>query len=255
MNIKNILPILFFITMVLLAKTNASYTVLGINTTITLNTNTSAYVTEVIKVAVSNISTSQYSADRLALNLSLSNWQELIGPDLTEHIVNPKGMMYGLNFLPGPLITTDNGKVAYLKMSYYVSNVTTMNITGPRAFKYSFNKDVFNFEAAKSGIVLGPNTTLNIILPKGAQVISVYPLPDSPALGFAQNYRNVTELSWYQNEPLSTFTLVYVVHESLQDEVLNFFLNIYKILGIYTYVIIILIIALFLIYMYFKLSK
>jgi hypothetical protein len=250
---KNII-LLFISFMFFLTEINASYTILSINTTVTLNQNTSAYVNEVLKVAVSNISASQYLTNRLALNLSLSNWQVLIGPELTEHILNPKGMIYGLKFLPGPLVPTNNGKVAYLQMSYYVSNVTTMNVIGPRAYQYSFNRNVFNFEAAKSGIVLGPNTTLNIVLPKNSQIISVYPLPDYPALSFAQNYRNVTELSWYQNEPLSAFTLVYVVHESLQDEVLNFFLKIYNLLGIYTYIIIILLIVAFLIYMYFKIK-
>ncbi|MCL5433802.1 MAG: hypothetical protein M1538_02380 [Candidatus Marsarchaeota archaeon] len=237
-----------------IAEAHASYAVLSLNTTVNLNTNTSAYVTEVLKVAVSNISTSQYTTSRLALNLTLSNWQNIIGPELTQHIINPNGALYNFKFLPGPLISTNNGKVAYLQMNYYVSNITKLNITGPRRYQYTFNNKVFNFESAKSGVVLGPNTTLTIMLPKGSQIISVYPLPDSPALGFAQNYRNVTKLSWYENEPLSTFNLVFVVNESLQDEVINFFLSVYNFLGIYVYLIIILIIILFIIYIYFKIK-
>ncbi|MGC8571945.1 MAG: hypothetical protein ACP5RI_03340 [Candidatus Micrarchaeia archaeon] len=243
---------LLFLTMLIFANANASYTVLSLNTTVTLNTNTSAYVTEVLKVAVSNVSAAQYTASRLALNLTISNWRNMIGPILTQHIMNPKGSIYDFNFLPGPLISTNNGKIAYIRMNYYVSNVTTVKAIGPRRYEYTFNKNVFNFESAESGVVLGPNTTLTIILPKNSQIISVYPLPDSPSLGNANNYRNVTQISWYENEPLSTFTLVYVVTDSLQDEVINFFVSIYNYLGIYLYVLIALFIILFIIYIYLK---
>ncbi len=56
---------------------SASYTVQNLNVTMALKTNTSAQVSEVLKVLVSNASVSQYSTNRLALNLTLSNWQTL----------------------------------------------------------------------------------------------------------------------------------------------------------------------------------
>lgn len=57
---------------------SASYTVQNLNVTMALKTNTSAQVSEVLKVLVSNASVSQYSTNRLALNLTLSNWQTLV---------------------------------------------------------------------------------------------------------------------------------------------------------------------------------
>ena len=235
---------------------HAGYTVIGINTTVTLNQNTSASVSDILKVSVSNDSISQYSQDRLALNLTLSQWQNLIGPALVEHIINPTGSVYHFNFLPGPLLDVGGGnKVAYLYLSYYVSNVTRVNQTAPRVFYYTFQNSVFNFEHAASGPVLGQNTTLTIMIPGGSKVVSVYPPPDSPASGFVSNYRNVTTFSWYSNEPLSKFTLTYEVQQSLQGEVVAFFGQVYSYLGGFIYVIIAVAIVVFIIYTYRKANK
>ena len=62
---------------------SASYTVKNLNVTMTLNPNTSAHVIETLQVVISNASVSQYSTNRVALNLTLSNWQALIGPLLS----------------------------------------------------------------------------------------------------------------------------------------------------------------------------
>lgn len=239
----------------LLPTMHASYILTGLNTTVVLNQNSSAAVKEVLKVAVTNQSVAQYSQDRLALNLTLSKWQSLIGPSLVEHIINPSGSIYDFNFLPGPLVDSNNGKVAYLTLSYYVTNVTKVNQTGPRLLQYIFDDRVFNFEHAASGEVLGGNTTLTIILPSGSRILSVYPPPDSPSSAFVSNYRNVTSLSWYSDEPLSQFTLSYDVQQSLQSEVLSFFAQAYGYLGGFAYVIIAAAVALFVAYVYLKASR
>ncbi len=240
----------------LAGTTDASYLINNINTTVVLNTNTSASVTEILNLSISNSSAGQYTADRAALNFTLSQWQTLIGSSLVEHIVNPKGSIYGFSFIPGPLISSVNGRIALLELRYYVSNVTTVNQTGPRTFLYQFNNNVFNFEHAESGEVLGYNTTLTIIVPSGARVLSVFPVPDSPAVGFTKNYRGVTTLSWSADEPLSEFVLSYTVEESLQAEVLTFFGDVYNYLGGGFVVIIIAIaIALFVVYTYWKVGS
>jgi hypothetical protein len=246
---------LLFAALLIVPISHASYTVTAINTTVTLNQNTSAQVIEIFNIDVSNQSVNQYTADRLALNLTLSQWQSLIGPQLVEHIVNPRGSIYDFDFLPGPLTTSNNGKVADLVLSYSVTNVTTVTQTGPRNFLYSFDNDVFNFQNAVSGAVLGDNTTLNMVLPEGSRIVKISPNPDYPAFGFTQNYRNVTYFSWNSDESLSSFTLNYVLQESLEQEVVNFFDSVYDVLGAFAYILIIVAIALLILYTYLKAGK
>ena len=89
------MPIVFMaMALLLVPVSHASYIVTAINTTVSLNQNTSAQVVEVLKLAVTNQSVGQYTKDRLALNLTLSQWQTLIGPQLVEHIVSPRGNIY-----------------------------------------------------------------------------------------------------------------------------------------------------------------
>ncbi|MEM3227369.1 MAG: hypothetical protein QXR58_01635 [Candidatus Micrarchaeaceae archaeon] len=232
-----------------------SYTVTHLNTTVVLNLNTSASVREILNVHISNESVQQYSADRVALNLTLAEWESLIGPLLVQHIINPVSGVYNFRFLPGPVVATPNGGNAYLIMTYSVLNVTKVSQTGPRSFLYSFNPNVLNFEHGASGEVLNANTTLNIILPQGAKLSSIYPIPDFPAEGITNNYANVSEVSWFYGEPLSKFELTFTVTESLQQEVSKAFLGVYDYLGIFSYIIIALAILLFIIYAYVKAGK
>lgn len=231
---------------------NSSFSVQGINTTVQLYPNTTGHVTEIINISVSNQSVSQYSTDRVALNLTLSDWQSLVGPQLVEHIINPKSSSYGFHFIPGPMQKGPNGNYAYLLLSYNVPNVTTLTRTGPRTFAYAFSPSVFNFEHGASGQVLPYDTTLQIILPAGSQIQTVYPIPDYPTVGFTNGYKNVTSLLWFNGEPLSKFTLRFTITESLSSEVSAFFLQLYGILGIWTYVIVAVAIVLFVTYTYLR---
>jgi hypothetical protein len=235
---------------------SASYTVTHLNVTISLNENTSAQVNEVLTVSMTNSSVVQYSVNRVALNLTLSNWQSIIGPSLVEHVINPGGSIYNFRFLPGPeVIANGNQSTAYILLSYTVNNVTTVNQTAPRTFVYSFKPEVFNFEHAASGEVLAPDTTLTIDLPDGAVVKSLYPLPDYPLSGFATNYAGVTSFSWMYGEPLEKFALAFVITESVQAEVANFFAGVYKTLGVFTYVIIAAVVLGFILYTYLKAGR
>ncbi len=233
----------------------ASYAVTNLNTTVVLNQNTSAQVTEVLTLRVSNSSVNQYETDRLALNLTLSTWQSLVGPLLVQHIINPKSGIYDFKFLPGPLIPSyyaDNAGMAKLMMTYYVNNATTVTETAPRTFVYSFNRNVFNFEHAMSGEVLPSNTTLNIIIPEGSKLKSIYPVPDAPISNFTSGYANTTTFSWFDGEPLSKFTFVFVIQQSLGAEVTSFFATLYNTLGIFSYIILGVVIAGFILYAYLR---
>lgn len=247
--------LVLFIGLAFIANSiHASYIVTNLNVTITLNKNTSAQVTELLRVVITNASVGQYSNNRLALNLTLSDWQKLVGPTLVQHIINPKSSLYNFKFLPGPLNVNIFGQnFAYMLMTYEVGNVSIVNQTAPRIFFYRFNSTVFNFEHTVSGQALTPNTTLTIILPPGAQIKSApYPIPDSPAAAFTNNYANTTTFSWFYDEPLSKFTLNWVIIESVQDEVANFFTSVYNYFGVFTYVIIAIVVLFFIIYTYLR---
>ena len=248
--------ILFFAcAMLFLPVVNATYTVTHLNVTMNLNGNTSAQVSEILTVRISNDSVGQYSTSRIALNLTLSDWQSIIGPSLVEHIINPGGGIYNFQFFPGPVMNVNGQSMAYILLGYEVSNVTVVNQTAPRTFLYLFMPKVFNFEHGSNGEFLSRNTTLTISLPAGATVKSVYPIPDYPTAAFANNYANTTSMTWSSGEPLSKFTLLFAMTEGIQTEVANFFLGIYTVLGWSVYVIIAAVIIGFILYTYLKAGK
>jgi hypothetical protein len=248
--------ILFFAcAMLLLPAANATYTVSHLNVTVNLNRNTSAQVNEMLAVRISNDSVSQYSTSRVALNLTLSDWQSIIGSSLVEHIINPGSGIYNFRFFPGPVMVVNQQSMAYVLLSYTINNVTVVNQTAPRTFVYSLAPKVFNFEHGSNGEFLSHNTTLTINLPGGATVKSVYPLPDYPTTAFTDNYANTTSMSWSSGEPLSKFTLLFTMTEGVQTEVTNFFLGIYKVLGAFVYVIIAAVIVGFILYTYLKAGR
>ena len=247
--------LMVFIVAVVSTDAYASYTVANLNVTVGLNKNTTGQVTEVFTVLVSNSSVSQYSTDRIALNLTLSDWQNLVGQTLVQHIINPTSGVHNFKFLPGPIARNGTNNVALILMSYSVNNVTHVNQTAPRTFYYNFNPRVFNFQHGASGQVLSPNTTLTFVMPDGASVKSVYPLPDAPASAFTNNYANITTVSWFYGEPLSKFTFSFVTIEGLQTEVLTFFESVYNFFGIFTFVIIIAVILLFIVYTYLRVGR
>jgi hypothetical protein len=234
------------------ALSSASYTIEGVNVTVVFNSTTNAHVNEIFQVFVSNTSMNQYSTARVAFNLTLSKWQQLVGSGLVPHIINQRSGIYNFRLLPGPVRNVYDGGIAYIEMSYDVHGVASVKQTSPREFTYTFNDSVFNFEHAASGEVLGTNMTLNIDIPKGAVITSAYPVPDYPAAAFTSDYTNVTELSWFKGEPLSNFALVFNQQQSLEDEVISFFNGVYNALGVFVYVIIIALIVLIAAYAYYR---
>lgn len=248
-----LIAVLLLLSMPLfLQMAHANYIVTGINDTATLNQNTSASVVEIYKISLNGTSVSQYSQYRLALNFTLSQWQNIIGQQLTVHIINPKGSVYHFAFNPGPVQNSNNGKIAYMVVSYIASNVTSVTQTGPRTFSYKFNPAVLNYQKAESGEVLGLNTTLTVITPKGSRITAVSPPTDYPPLGFTKNYTGVTSLTWSSDELLAGFTLKYTTQESLESEVTGFFTQTYDYLGAWVYAIIIAVIAVFILYTYYR---
>lgn len=214
----------------MLLNLHAYFNVTYLNTTVVLNTTTSAHVVEKLGVYLSNTSTNQYVQDRQAINLTLSDWQKVLGTALlTEHIIGPNSSISRFTLLPGPIIYAQNGGgTAVITFSYDVHNVTTIRNIAPRKFDYTFNDNLFNFEHTAGGQALFPNTRLIMVIPNGAEVISVFPAPDYPLSDYVGNYSNATVFSWYAGEPLSKFQFSYIVTQTLQAEVLAYFDGIYR---------------------------
>jgi len=232
---------------------NATY----LSTTVFLTNSTNAHVVEGVQIYVSNTSTSVYNQDRQAFNLSLSKWQNVIGstPFLVEHIINPKSSIRNFTFLPGPLVPASNGGgYASLTMSYDAQNVTSVVSIAPRQFEYRFNSSAFNFLHTASGQSLLPNTRLTIMVPNGTQIVTVYPLPDSPQPNSFGKYTG-TSFSWFSGEPLQGFGFVYITTETPQQEVIQYFSSAYKNYTTLIYVLALLIVAAIAIYLYNKLFR
>lgn len=236
----------------LLGMANATYNVTHINVHVYLQPNTSAHINETVIFMISNQSISQYQTDRIALNLTLSQWQGLIGQQLTEYIINPRGSIYNFALLPGPAVQVYGAYKAEMVLSYDVNNVTTVNQTSPRVFVYTMKPSVLNFEHGASGEILSPNATLNITIPAGSKINSVYPVPDYPPYGITNDYANVTNVAWFYGEPLSRFELVFQTNQSIRSEVTAFFAKVYQTLGIYSYIIVALVILIFILYVYYR---
>jgi len=252
---KLAIPILMLLCFAML-NVNAYFNVTYLNTTVVINNNGSAHVVESLNLFISNSSIAQYQQDRQAINFTISNWQAALNTNLlVEHILNPKSSVYGFTFLPGPINYAQSNGFAQLTLNYYVSNVTTITAIAPRKFQYDFNNSVFNFVHTASGQSLSQASKLNIIVPKGAQIVSIYPVPDSPRLSFINNYTGSTLFSWYSQEPLSTFTFSYIITQSPGQEVSNFFSGIYtNYISLLLVILTIVVIAL-LVYLYIRVSN
>ncbi len=211
-----------------LSNAYAYYNITYINTTLILNPNQTAHVIEVFTVYASNTSITTYQQNKDAIGVTLSEWQKvLLTSGLEQHILGSGHSFYNFEFLPGPIITVPGGGYATMTMNYYVKNATIIKNIAPRKFEYSFNNSIFNFEQEASGQILPSNTRLNLIIPNGADIVSIYPLPDTPRPNFVGNYSNDTEFSWYTGEPLSQFSFQYVTTESPETEVLNYLNEVY----------------------------
>lgn len=244
--------ILLISALLAIGTLQASFNITYTNTTLTLNKNTSAKVLEAFTLSISNSSAEQYILYRNSLGLTLGDWQNiLLTTTLRQHISGLGHSTSEFTFLPGPLIKAPTGDYAILTLSYYVSNVTEVRNIAPRKFEYTFNNSVFNFENTANGQALPANTSLNIIIPQGAQVLSINPLPDYPTAS-TDNYLNRTTFSWFSGDPLSQFSFSFVTTESLQEEVTGFFSKIYNTYAVQLYILLALIIIAIIAFVYIR---
>ncbi len=247
-----------FILSFILASMNvhAYFNSTYLDTTVFFTNSTTVHVVESVQLFVSNSSISQYDQDRQAFNLSVGDWQKAVGSSLlVEHIIDPKGSITNFTFLPGPIVPASNGNgYASLTFSYDAANVTTVKIIAPRKFEYAFNASAFNFQHTASGQSLLPSTRLTFMIPSGAQVVSVYPLPDYPQPNSVGQY-NGTTFAWFSGEPLQKFSFVYVTTETPQQEVVQYFSSIYDNYRTLVYITVLLVLAAIVLYIYTRVFR
>jgi len=248
--------VFLFAAVMLQSGVHAYFNETYLSTTVTLSNNTAAHVTETVNLFVSNSSIAQYSQYRQAVNLTLNGWQQALGSGLVvEHILNPRSSISNFTLLPGPLVLNGNGGYAALTMSYYAGNVTNVANIAPRKFEYSFNSSVFNFMHTASGQSLFPNSKLVIVLPGGAQLVSLYPAPDSPLANVSGGYSNSTIFIWDSGEPLQKFSFVYVMTQTPQQEVMAYITYVYYKYTLPVYAVMIIILVAIFAYIYLKVLR
>jgi hypothetical protein len=251
-----IVPVLFLCLMLMiLPKISFAYlNVTYLNTTVVLNTSTTARVVETFTINMSNASVSQYLQDREAINLTLNGWAGVLHTNLLiQHIFNPASSISGFTLLPGPLQYSNSRTAqAYLQISYLAYNISSVTNIGPRKFDHIINDSVLNFQHSAAGESLPQNSRFNIIIPRGTQIVSIYPTPDFPPPNFLGTYNNVTVYSWYEGEPLSKFQFSYIVAQSLQNEVTSYFGSLYSVYTQEIYLFIIILISVMSVYIYVK---
>lgn len=231
---------------------NATY----LTTTVFLTNSTTVHVVESTQLYVSNASIGTYNQDRQAFNLSLNDWQKAVGsPFLVQHILNPKGSISNFTFLPGPITPAENGGgYASLTISYDAKNITDVVNVAPRKFEYAFNNSVFNFLHTGSGQSLLPNTRLTMMVPAGAQLVKIFPVPDYPQPNSVGQY-NSTSFAWFSGEPLQNFDFIYITTQTPQQEVIQYFSGVYENYKPLIYLLVILIIVVAAFYIYIKVFR
>ena len=99
------------------------------------------------------------------------------------------------------------------------TGIFTMDEYKPRTVKYSLNSEAIYFEGSELGdVILGESVRLTLLLPERAELVEVRPVPDEEVTGGA------TQLSW-TNRVLSHFTCVFEIEDSLDQEVVGFFVG------------------------------
>jgi hypothetical protein len=225
-----------------------------LNTTVVLNTSSTARVIETLTINMSNSSVGQYLSDREAINLTLNQWASVLHTNLLiQHVFNPASSITNFTLLPGPLLYSNSKEAqASLTISYISHNISTITNVGPRKFDYTFDSSALNFQHSAGGESLPLNARFNIIIPAGTSLVSVYPAPDFPPPNFLGTYTNVTQYSWYEGEPLSKFSFSYLVAQSPQAEVVSYFDSVYSDYTQQIYLLIIIFASVAVVYLYVK---
>jgi len=226
------------LVMLLLSLSYASFTVTALDVTVDVNEDGSADITEDLYLLITTDYHISVYTNGLTQN-DLASWSSLTGlSDVRYHVDNRVVDVQNVVVRPqpvsrcNPLADLCHGelKISYRVDSYRSKNGEAINNSGlfladeykPRTTQYTLNSGALSFEESDLGdVILGENERLTFMLPEMVTLIEVAPLPEGIT---KDEIRDLKELSW-ENTVLARFNIVFEDEESLDAEVLQFFLN------------------------------
>ncbi|MEW5996898.1 MAG: hypothetical protein AB1657_04875 [Candidatus Micrarchaeota archaeon] len=221
--------------LLLLSLSSAEFTLTAMDVVLDVDGNGNAKVTE----RLSYIITTSYHISLYESSLSktdLASWSEIVGGEVRYHLDNRVVSIENVVVRPAPtsrcnpLAELCHGEltITYDAKPYYRQDGTLVPGTGvfavdgykPRTTKYTLNAGALSFETSELGdVILGENQRITFELPQGAKVLYVSPLPEESAESGGR-----VQMSW-QNEVLAHFSLIFEKEESLDQEVVGFFIG------------------------------
>lgn len=228
--------ILFLI--MLLSLSAAEYSVTAMDVVIEVNEDGTAEITENIYLLI----TTDYHISLYKTGITqndLASWSTLTGlSNVRYHVDNRYVDVSNVVVRPqpvsrcNPLADLCHGElsITYKVGPYMDSMGNPVNETGlftadsykPRTTKYTLNSRAIRFEESElRDVILGKDQRLTFLIPAKATIIEVTPLPEDVS---KEEIRDAKSLSW-ENTVLAHFNIVFEKEESLDEEVLGFFLD------------------------------
>ena len=220
----------------LLSLSFAEFTLTAMDVLVDVDSNGDAHVTERLHYII----TSSYHISLYESGLSktdLASWSSIVTTgDVRYHLDNRVVSIENVVVRPAPtsrcnpLAELCHGEltIAYDAKRYVREDGSVVPNTGvftieqykPRTTKYSLNPGALSFETSALGdVILGENQRVTFELPTGAKVLYVSPLPEE-----TKEAQGRVQMSW-QNAVLAHFALVFEKEESLDQEVISFFMG------------------------------
>jgi hypothetical protein len=226
------------LAVLMLSASFAAFTITAMDMVVNVNDDGTADITESVYLLITTDYHISVYSNGLAQN-DLASWSSLTGlSEVRYHVDNRDVDVQDVVVRPqpvsrcNPLADLCHGE---LKISYHVDSYRNKagepaNATGlfiadkykPRTTRYSLNTGALAFEQSELGdVILGENQRLTFLMPGMVEIIKVAPLPEEVEVGEVPYLR---ELSW-ENTVLAHFKITFEKEESLDKEVLEFFMN------------------------------
>lgn len=223
--------------LLLLSLTYAEFTLTAMDVLIDVDAHGDAQVTEKLHyIIISSYHISFYESN--LAKTDIGSWGSLIGSDevrshLDNRVVSVENVIVRASPTSrcNPLAELCHGEltITYEAKPYRRSGGEVVPGTGvftleqykPRTTRYTLNEGALQFQTSELGdVVLGENERLSFMLPRGAKVAYVNPLPSNTE----QTGDGRQQLSW-ENEVLAHFSMVFEKEEGLDQEVVGFFIG------------------------------
>lgn len=222
--------------LLLLSLSFAEFTLTAMDVKMDVDEGGGARVTERLHYII----TSSYHISLYEAGLSktdLASWSSIISSgDVRYHLDNRVVNIENVVVTPAPtsrcnpLAELCHGEITitYDAKPYVRADGSVVPETGvfsvdaykPRSKMYTLNAGALSFQTSELGdVILGEDERITFELPQGGKVRYVSPLPDE-----AVDSQGRVQMSW-QNAVLAHFSLVFEKEESLDQEVIGFFMG------------------------------